>query len=68
MRFNEIKQMAKEMEINTYRMNKADIIRAIQRAENNIDCFGTSRVQFCQEQACLWRTDCISQNGNSIKN
>jgi hypothetical protein len=38
MNFNEIKRMAKGMDINTYGMKKADEIRSIQRVENNIDC------------------------------
>lgn len=58
MQFNTIRQMAKSFNINTYRMKKPDIIRAIQRAENNIACFGTTRVEFCSEETCLWRSDC----------
>ena len=41
MNFNEIKRMAKGMGINTFGMKKTDVIRAIQRAENNIECYGT---------------------------
>jgi hypothetical protein len=41
-------------------MKKTDVIRAIQRAENNIECYGTQRVDMCDEDACLWRNDCIS--------
>ena len=62
MTFNEIKKMAKESGINSYRMKKTEIIRAIQRAENNIDCYGTERVANCNEDACLWRGDCVSLN------
>jgi len=57
-----IRKMAKNMGVNTNRMKKTDIIRAIQRKENNIDCYGTPRVEFCHEQACLWRNDCLSLN------
>ena len=59
MNFNEIRKMAKAMDINTYRLKKSDIIRAIQRAENNIECFGTQRVGYCDEDTCLWRQNCI---------
>ncbi len=65
MNFNEIKKMAKGMHINTYRLKKPDIIRAIQRAENNLDCFGTLRIDDCDEVTCLWRQDCISLNNRS---
>jgi hypothetical protein len=60
--FQEIRSMAKDMGINTYRMKKADIIRAIQRTENNIDCYGTERVKDCREGSCLWRDDCLALN------
>jgi len=59
MNFNHIRKMAKQMSINTYRMNKKDIIQAIQRAEQNIDCYGTERVASCMEESCLWRDDCV---------
>ncbi len=43
MEFQEIRKMAKAMDINTYQMKKVDMIRAIQDAEKNIPCFGTPR-------------------------
>lgn len=64
MNFNEIRKMASGMGINTYRLKKTDIIRSIQRAEKNIECFGTERVGYCSEDNCLWRKDCISLNHN----
>ncbi len=63
MRINEIKKMAKAMGVRTDRMKKADVIRAVQRAENNIDCYGTQRVEYCKENGCLWRSDCQKANG-----
>ena len=59
MKFNEIRKMAKGMQINTYRMKKTDIIRAIQKVENNIECYGTERIKNCNEDKCLWRNDCL---------
>ena len=59
-KYNEIQKMAKNMGINTFQMKKKDMIQAIQRAENNIECFGTVRVGYCQELTCLWREDCVS--------
>jgi hypothetical protein len=64
MKFQEIQKIAKEMNINTYRMKKADIIQAIQRTEKNIDCYGTNRVDYCEEQECSWRSDCLASNMN----
>ncbi|MBN1843246.1 MAG: SAP domain-containing protein [Deltaproteobacteria bacterium] len=64
MRFQDIQKMAKCMDINTYRMKKTDMIRAIQRAENNIPCYGTERIHGCHEETCLWRNDCLASNNN----
>ena len=60
MRFQDIGKIAKGMGINTYRMKKTDIVRSIQRKENNIECYGTDRVEHCIEEGCLWRSDCLT--------
>ena len=39
-------------------MSKADLIKAIQRAEGNFDCFGTA-ANYCDQMDCAWREDCI---------
>ncbi|MCX5846108.1 MAG: SAP domain-containing protein [Deltaproteobacteria bacterium] len=62
MKYNEIQKMAKKMGVNTFQMKKRDMILAIQRSENNIECFGSSRVEHCQELTCLWRDDCVPLN------
>jgi hypothetical protein len=64
MNLNDVRKMAKGMGINTYGMKKIGVIRAIQRAENNIDCYGTERVATCCEDRCLWRNDCLSLGRN----
>ncbi|MEW6615240.1 MAG: SAP domain-containing protein [Thermodesulfobacteriota bacterium] len=64
MNFNEVRRMAKNLGVNTARRNKTDIIRAIQRAENNIDCYATDRVNNCYEDLCLWKSECLSINNN----
>jgi hypothetical protein len=64
MRLEEIQKMAKGMGIRSLKMKKPHLIRAIQRAENNIECYGTKRVTNCQEMACLWKSDCLSLNNN----
>jgi hypothetical protein len=64
MKFQEIQKMAKGMGINTYKMKKTDIIRTIQRKENNIDCYATDRADHCEEKACSWRSDCLASNKN----
>lgn len=44
MNFNEIRGVAKDLGLNTYRMRKTAVIQAIQRAEGKVDCFATPRV------------------------
>ena len=64
MRFREIQMIAKGMGINTYRAKKIELIHSIQKRENNIDCYGTERVDSCGEEICLWRSDCLAQKDN----
>lgn len=60
MKFQDIQKMAKAKGINSFGMRKTDLIRAIQRKENNPECYGTDRVEYCRELSCLWREECIS--------
>ena len=64
MRLHEIQKMAKGMGVKTYKTKKTELIRMIQREENNIDCYGTDRVGYCQEDSCWWRTDCLALNNH----
>lgn len=64
----EIKRIAENRGINITGIKKNDVIRAIQLAENNIDCYGTKRIDACGENACLWKSDCRKTNGNGKGN
>ena len=64
MKLEEIKKLAQGIGIRTFGSKKKDLIRAIQKAENNIECYGTKRMEHCQEKACLWKRDCIAFNNN----
>jgi len=64
MKYNDIRNMAKGMGINSYGTKKKELIQAIQRGENNINCYGTVRVNDCNENNCLWREDCLSDLQN----
>jgi predicted metal-binding transcription factor (methanogenesis marker protein 9) len=54
----EIKEKAKNLGINWANMKKTELIRAIQRAEGNNTCYGTTNGT-CQWVACCWRSDCL---------
>jgi len=60
MKIQEIRNIAKERGLKVGKMNKTEIIRSIQRAEGNADCFGTEHVDICGQTNCLWREDCLA--------
>ena len=58
MNLKEVKVKAKELGILPKTLKKAELIREIQKAENNHPCFGLA-VDPCDQVNCLWRKDCI---------
>ncbi len=59
MELSEIKRIAKKKGIKTGKMKKDEVIRLIQRAEGNFDCFGSASSGECTQTECLWRKDCL---------
>ncbi len=53
----QIREKATKMGIEPLSMGKTELIRAIQRAEGNIDCFATART--CGEEKCIWWEYCL---------
>jgi hypothetical protein len=39
-------------------MKKAELVRAIQQAEKNEECFETGKADVCGQDECIWREDC----------
>lgn len=60
MTLKQIKDIAKQQGIRVGNMKKENVIKAIQRAEGNFDCFGTATAGVCDQINCLWREDCLS--------
>jgi hypothetical protein len=58
MKLEEIKEIAKQHNIKTGKLKKAELIRAIQLAEENTPCFETDQAAECAQDECLWRSDC----------
>lgn len=58
MNLKEVKAMAKDLGIAPKSLKKAELIQAIQQAENNPVCFGSS-VGTCEQTECLWFKDCV---------
>ncbi len=59
MKVQEIREIAKDKGVVPGRMRKTELIKAIQRAEGNFDCFGTAEEGTCSQGQCAWREDCL---------
>jgi hypothetical protein len=64
MNLQEIKKIAKEKGIKAGNIKKPDLIRTIQTAEGNIDCYGSATSGFCDQTNCLRREDCLVYSTN----
>ncbi|MGD8372366.1 MAG: hypothetical protein PVG64_07480 [Syntrophobacterales bacterium] len=58
MKVKELQIIAKNLGIVTGKLKKAELIKSIQLAEENFDCFGTA-VEYCDQASCLFREDCL---------
>jgi len=58
MKMAEIRSCAKEKGINPVGKTKETLIRAIQAAEKNRDCFNRGESTACGQIGCAWRSDC----------
>jgi hypothetical protein len=59
MKIQEIRAKAKALRLkNTFGLSKAELIRKIQKAEGNFDCFGTAK-GYCDQFECCFREDCF---------
>lgn len=54
----QVKDKAKNLGVTPGKMNKYDLIHAIQQAEYNNPCYGTSNGQ-CGNEDCCFITDCL---------
>ena len=60
MNMQEIRGVAKELEIKTSRMSKVNLVRAIQLSEGNFSCFASPLNGECDQLECMWREDCFT--------
>jgi len=58
MKLEEIKEIAKQHGIKAGKMKKAELVRSVQQAEGNAQCFATGASSTCGQGDCLWREDC----------
>jgi hypothetical protein len=60
MKMQEVRQKAKHFHISSFGKTKESLVREIQRAEGNFDCFKTA-MDYCDQWACCFRSDCIDK-------
>ena len=67
MKMKEVREKAKGFGITkSFGLSKAELIRQIQRAEGNFDCFGTAK-DHCDQFQCCFREDCLNPSGSKTK-
>ncbi len=60
MKMHEIQAKAKSLGVKSTGIKKPEIIRSIQKAEGNFDCFGTA-FDYCDQWQCCFRSLCLAQ-------
>ena len=58
MKMQEVRQKAKQFNIPSFGKTKEALIREIQLAEGNFDCFKKAP-DYCDQWACCFRADCL---------
>jgi hypothetical protein len=58
MKMIEIRNIAKAKGVSSIGKAKEALVRAIQVAEKNRDCFNRGQSETCGQAACAWRSDC----------
>jgi hypothetical protein len=67
MKIQEVRTKAKALGLkNTFGLSKAELIRRVQKAEGNFDCFGMV-MDYCDQFQCCFRDDCLSFSGAKTK-
>ncbi len=61
MKMQEIRKKAKALGINSFGKTKVQLIKEIQKAEGNFDCFGTA-TDYCDQFDCCFRELCLGLN------
>jgi hypothetical protein len=59
MKMVDIKQKAFVLGINSGRMNKSELVKAVQSREGYFPCFQMA-TDYCDQYQCCWRADCLS--------
>ena len=58
MTVKELQRIASGLGVKASGLKKAELIRSIQKAEGNFDCFGSAN-DYCDQLNCLFRRECL---------
>lgn len=58
LKLEEIKAIAQQHSIKAGKLKKSELIRAIQSAEGNEQCFEAGKSAICGQVGCSWREIC----------
>lgn len=59
MKLDQVRVVAKSLGVNPGKLAKAELIKSIQLAEGNFDCFASAMNGECNQMSCVWRDDCF---------
>lgn len=59
---NALQKLAKQHQIFDASLSKTELIRKIQLAEGNFDCYAKAGQGDCDQSECLWRKDCMLES------
>lgn len=66
MKTQELRDIARKYQIKPSGLTKVDLIRKIQQAEGNFDCFAKASSGACDQPGCLWRGECLAFSSQAI--
>ena len=58
MTIKEIQGIAEKMGLKANKMKKVELVRMIQKTEENTPCFQTGLASSCGQENCMWLSDC----------
>ena len=59
MKLEQIRAIARSHSIKPGNLSKIKLIRMIQAAEGNFDCYASASSGECDQMSCSWREDCF---------
>ncbi|MCU7835573.1 MAG: SAP domain-containing protein [gamma proteobacterium symbiont of Taylorina sp.] len=59
MNVKDIQKMVRDLGLKPAKLKKTELIRLIQKEEENDECYASSMANSCGQDDCLWRADCL---------